>query len=97
MELEVDSKQILRNHHTSLPSPLRLMKSLLVLEGGGRVLQTGKKNCISVGGYCVFNTMPARILAINTTASDKAQAQVLSSCSQCLDVVDYFRLRQSFR
>lgn len=84
MELEVDSKQILRNHHTSLPPPAPPFNEKFTGSGGeGRVLQTGKENCLSVGWYCVFNEMQAKILAINTTASNQAQAQVLSSCSQC--------------
>lgn len=68
MELEVDSKQILRNHHTrppTLPPSPFLMKSLLVLEGKGECCKQVRKTVLSVGWYCVFNEMQAKILAIN--------------------------------
>ena len=97
MELEVDLKQILRNHHTRPPSFFFFPNGKFTDSGGKvRLLQTGMESCLNVGWYCAFSEMQAKILAINKTAYNKTQAWVLSSWSHAVTSLSLFLIEVEF-
>lgn len=63
MALEVDLKQILRNHHTS-PTPFSNETFTNSRREKG-LLQIGMESCLNVAWYCALNKTQAKIWTIN--------------------------------